>query len=180
MPSRVVDQQPAHHVTRNRKELRSVLVSEIFEEAGQRIRDCEAASGPVNNLRAYAWTTVVNVARSRLRLSSMRMARATLDSKASQAVLGTMKSRDGTAEQIEADILLEELLATLTAEERALCMRKQSGFSSREIAKEQGTSVARVDTLFYRIKRKFRDALKNKRTGASLSTTAKATRTRTA
>jgi RNA polymerase sigma factor (sigma-70 family) len=157
-----------------------VLVSEIFEEAGQRIRDCEAASGPVNNLRAYAWTTVVNVARSRLRLSSMRMARATLDSKASQAVLGTMKSRDGTAEQIEADILLEELLATLTAEERALCMRKQSGFSSREIAKEQGTSVARVDTLFYRIKRKFRDALKNKRTGASLSTTAKATRTRTA
>ena len=156
-----------------------VLVSEVFEEAGQRIRDCEAASGPVNNLRAYAWTTVVNVARSRLRLSSMRMARATLDSKASQAVLGAMKSRDGTAEQIEADILLEEVLATLTAEERALCMRKQSGFSSREIAKEQGTSVARVDTLFYRIKRKFRDAL-NKRTGASLSTTSQATRTRTA
>jgi RNA polymerase sigma factor (sigma-70 family) len=156
-----------------------VLVSEIFEEAGQSIRDCEAASGPVNNLKAYAWTTVVNVARSRLRHSSMRMARATLDSRASQAVLGTMKSHDGTAEQIEADILLEELLATLTAEERALCMRKQSGFSSREIAKEQGTSVARVDTLFYRIKRKFRDAL-NKRTGASLSTTSQATSTRTA
>jgi DNA-directed RNA polymerase specialized sigma24 family protein len=79
-----------------------------------------------------------------------------------------MESRDGTPEQIEADILLDELLATLTAEERVLCMRKQSGFSSREIAKEQGTSVARVDTLFYRIKRKFRDALSNKRTGASL------------
>jgi RNA polymerase sigma factor (sigma-70 family) len=156
-----------------------VLVTEIFEEAGQRIRDCETASGPVNNLKAYAWTTVVNVARSRLRHSSMRMARATLDSKASQAVLGTMKSHDGTPEQIEADILLEELLATLTAEERVLCMRKQSGFSSREIAREQGTSVARVDTLFYRIKRKFRDAL-NKRTGASLSTTSQATRTRTA
>jgi hypothetical protein len=42
-----------------------------------------------------------------------------------------MKSRDGTPEQIEADILLEELLATLTAEERALCMRKKSGFSRR-------------------------------------------------
>src|SRR4029453_10296459 len=39
-----------------------VLVSEIFEEAGQRIRDCEAASGPVNNLRAYAWRRVVNCA----------------------------------------------------------------------------------------------------------------------
>ena len=110
----------------------------------------------------------------------MRMARATLDSKASQAVLGTLKSRDGTPEQIEADILLEELLSTLTAEERALCIRKQSGFSSREIAKEQGTSVARVDTLFYRIKRKFRDALNNKKTGASLSTTSQATKTRTA
>ena len=81
-----------------------VLVSEIFEEAGRRIRDCEAASGTVNNLEAYAWTTVVNVARSRLRRSSMRLARATLGSRASQAVLGTMKSRDGTPEQIEGQI----------------------------------------------------------------------------
>ena len=94
--------------------------------------------------------------------------------------LGLAQHRDVVlAEQIEADILLEELLATLTAEERGLCMRKQSGFSSREIAKEQGTFVARVDTLFCRIKRKFRDAL-NKRTGASLSTTSQATRTQTA
>jgi DNA-directed RNA polymerase specialized sigma24 family protein len=59
-------------------------------------------------------------------------------------------------------------------------MRKQSGFSSREIAKEQGTSVARVDTLFYRIKRKSRDALSNKRTGAFFINTSQATRTRTA
>jgi RNA polymerase sigma factor (sigma-70 family) len=156
-----------------------VLVSEIIEEAGRRISDCEAASGPVNNLEAYAWTTVVNIARSRLRHSSMRLASATLPSEASQAVLGSLKSRDGTPQRIEADILLQELLAQLTAEERALCMRKQSGFSSREIARELGTSVARVNTLFYRIKRKFRDAQNGNRADASLSTTSQATKTRT-
>jgi DNA-directed RNA polymerase specialized sigma24 family protein len=119
-----------------------VIVVEILEEAGRRIRS--SASGAVNNLVAYAWTVVLNVALSRLSHSSMRLARATLGSEASAVVLETAKSSQGTAEQIEAHILLQELLAQLTAEERALVMRKQSGLSSREIAREQGTSVARV------------------------------------
>jgi RNA polymerase sigma factor (sigma-70 family) len=158
-----------------------VLVTGIFEEAGRRIADCEAASGPVNNLVAYAWTTVVNVARSRLRHLSMQLEQATLGSQASQTVLAALRSRDGTPEQIEADILLQELLATLTPEERTLCMRKQSGYSSREIAKELGTSVARVDMLFYRIKRKCREARNRDKAGAdsSPSTTSEPIRTRT-
>lgn len=134
-----------------------VLIIEIFEEAGQLIADVEAASGEATNLEAYAWRTVSNVACSRLRHSSMKLARATLGSKASQAALDTLPAREGTREQIEADILVGELAATLSAEGRALIVRKQAGCSSREIARELGTSVGRVDTLFWRIKRKFRE-----------------------
>ena len=157
-----------------------LLVTEVFEEAGRRIADHERASGPVDNLDAYAWVTVANVARSRMRHSSMRLARSTLGSDESQAVLDTLRSRHGTAEQVEADILIREVLAQLTAEERLLCARKRLGFSSREIAREQGTSVERVDTLFYRIKRKIWAALRGPSADTSLPGTAHPTKTRTA
>jgi RNA polymerase sigma factor (sigma-70 family) len=135
-----------------------VLVIEILEEAGQRIAHSEAASGPAKNLEAYAWTTLSNVAYTRLRHSSMKLARATLGSDVSEVVLGRLHSRHGTPEQIEANIRVQELASKLTADERVLLLRKQSGYSSREIAKELGTSVGRVNMLFYGIKRKFREA----------------------
>jgi len=158
-----------------------LLVTEIFEEAGRHVAEYEAASGPAKNLEACAWTILNNVARSRLRLSSMRLERATLGSAASESVLGLLRSHDGTPEQIEANILLQEFLAGLTSQERTVCMRKQSGYSSREIARELGTSAGYVDKLFYRIKRKCQEARDGHRAGADLltSTTSQATRTRT-
>jgi DNA-directed RNA polymerase specialized sigma24 family protein len=148
-----------------------LLVTEVLEEAGRRIADHERASGPVDNLDAYAWVTVLNGARSRMRHSSMRLVRSTLGSQESQAAFGRLRSTHGAPEQIEADILVQQVLAQLTTEERWLCVRKQWGFSSREIAREQGTSVARVNTLFYRVKRKIRNALRGASTGVSLSGT---------
>ena len=71
-------------------------------------------------------------------------------------------------EEIEARILVQQLLAHLTADERSVCLWKQLGFSSREIAREQGTTVARVDTLFYRIKRKIRNAFQEPASGAPM------------
>jgi len=153
-----------------------VLVIEILEEAGRRIADVEAASGPADNLEAYAWRTLSNVARTRLRHSSMKLTRATLGSEASEAALETLTSRDGTPEQIEAKIEFHELMAKLTAEERALIARKQSGCSSREIARELRTSAANVDMLFYRIKQKCRDAKDGNKAGASLPVTSQNTR----
>ena len=50
-----------------------VFVAEVLEEAGNRIADKEQQSGPVDNLSAYAWKTVTNVARSRMWHSSMRL-----------------------------------------------------------------------------------------------------------
>jgi RNA polymerase sigma factor (sigma-70 family) len=134
-----------------------VLVIEMLEEAGRRVTAGEAVAGPAENLEAYAWTTLVNVARTRLRHSSMKLARATLGSEASEAVLETIRSPNGTPEQIESGILVRELIGKLSAEERQLIARKQFGYSSREIAREQGTSPARVDMLFHRLKRKCRE-----------------------
>lgn len=137
-----------------------LLVTEILEEAGQRITDHEAASGPVTNLDAYAWVTVLNVTRSRLRRASMRLAKSTLGSDESEAAFDSLQATVGGARQIETDILVEEVLALLSPEERLLCALKQLGFSSREIAAKRRISVANVDTLFYRVKRKLRAALR--------------------
>lgn len=135
-----------------------VFVAEVLEEAGSRIADKEQQSGPVDNLSAYAWKTVTNVARSRMRHSSMRLVRGTLGSDGSEAAFGRLRSNMGTPEQIERTILFNQLMAQLTVEEREVVAWKRLGLSSREIAKEQSTSTARVDTLFYRIKRKLKSA----------------------
>src|ERR1700730_13926625 len=148
-----------------------LFVTDVLEEAGRRIAGQEGTSGLVDNLDAYAWVTALNVARSRIRHSSMRLVRSTLESHASEAVFETLPSARDTPEQIEAAILVQQVLAPLTAEERWLCDRKQSGLSSREIAREQGTSVARVNMLFYRVKRKIRSALHAAKAGAPVSRT---------
>ena len=57
-----------------------LLVTEVLEEAGRRIAAYERASGPVADLDPYAWATVLNVARSRMRHASMRLACSTLGS----------------------------------------------------------------------------------------------------
>lgn len=136
-----------------------LVITEVLEEAGRRIEEHEQTAGLVGNLDAYAWVTALNVARSKLRRSSMRLVRASFGSEESRAVFDALRSPLGTPEHIESDILMRELLAQLTPEEQALCVLKELGFSSRQIADQQGTSVARVDTLFYRIKRKIRAAL---------------------
>lgn len=90
----------------------------------------------------------------------MRLVHATLSSDVASPALSRLRSQFGTAEQIETHILVEQLMARLTPEERSVCIWKQLGFSSRQIAEEQGTTVACVDTLFYRIKRKVRSAIR--------------------
>lgn len=157
-----------------------VVITEVLEEAGRKIRHHEEQAGPVEKLHAYAWVTVRSVATSRMRRSSMRIARATLEPEESEIVLGSLRSGAGTAEQIETDILLSEMLDQLTPEEKMICGWKRLGFSSREIAKEQGTSIERVNTFFFRLKRKIREVLRERGAEAPSSRTAQRTNTRTA
>lgn len=153
-------------------------IVEILEEAGRRIEDHERASGQVDNIDAYAWVTVQNVAKSRVQRSSMRLVRSTLPSHDSEAVLDRLPARFASAEEIESDILYKEIQAQLTVKEQLLCTYKKWGFSVREIAQEQGMSIVSVNTHFYRIKRKIRAALRQ--SGADASVTTRPTKTRPA
>jgi RNA polymerase sigma factor (sigma-70 family) len=144
-----------------------LFVTEVFEEAGQRVSAHEAEHGSVDNLEAFAWTTVLNVARSRLGRSAMRMVGATLDPEASDAVLRTLRASDGSREQIETDILVQQILARLSPEERDLYYWKAWGHSTREIARRCGKSEGHVNTLVYRMRLKIRDLLRSTKTEES-------------
>jgi RNA polymerase sigma factor (sigma-70 family) len=140
-------------------------LTEVMEEAGRRIASREDRGGPIEKLHGYAWVTIRSVATSRMRRGSIRLIQKTLESEASHARLASQPAEWGTAEEIERDILLREVLGKLSQEERLVCVWKKAGFSSQEIAQHQGRSVAAVDTLFSRAKQKLRKALGVQDTG---------------
>jgi RNA polymerase sigma factor (sigma-70 family) len=135
-----------------------LLVIEIFEEAGRRIAENATTFNTAKNPSAYAFKILCTVALQRLREPSIRAQRKTIGSDAGQLAIESLPARDGTPEQVEASILLEEYLEPLTDQEQELCVWKQAGHTSREIAKMLGTSPGYVDNLFYRIKRKCEEA----------------------
>lgn len=55
---------------------------------------------------------------------------------------------------------LRAVLGKLSKEERLVCIWKRAGFSSRDIAKHNGRSVASVNATFARARRKLRRALR--------------------
>jgi DNA-directed RNA polymerase specialized sigma24 family protein len=131
-----------------------VILTEILEEAGCLLVERELQVGPIEKLRGYAWVTVRNVKTSRLRRGSMRLQQATLDSVESTAVLVQLPAKRGTPDAIERHLLMDEIAESLSPEERHVYTWKKAGFSSQEIARYRGTSVAAVDTMFHRVKRK--------------------------
>ena len=133
-----------------------VALIEVLEEAGRRVESREKRGGPIERLHGYAWVTVRSVATSRMRRGATRLIQKTLESKTSQVILASVRAVNGSAEEVERDILLRELLGKLSRKERLVCVWKRAGFSSQEIAKHQKRSVAAVDTLFSRAKQKLR------------------------
>lgn len=75
-----------------------------------------------------------------------------------RAMLSDMPSDVGTVDEIERAILLDEVLAQLSDQERTLFMWKKAGFSSKEIARGLRMSAAAVDQLFHRLKEKVQHA----------------------
>ena len=136
-----------------------VALTDILERAGRRIALKEQRVGQIERLHGYAWVTIRSIATSEMRRGSVRVVQSTLDSAASLARLASVPARFGTAEDVERAILLREVLGKLSQDERFICVWKRAGFSSQEIAKYQGRSVAAVDTLFSRAKQKLRRAL---------------------
>lgn len=133
-----------------------VVVTEVLEEAGRRIVRQETKAGPVEKLHGFAWVTIRNVAKSRLKTGREQITR--LEARGDVFTL-PLVAQEGSPEQIERDLLLKEALASLSEEERQICMWKQLGFSTEEIAREQQRSPGAVDTMFCRAKQKLRDML---------------------
>lgn len=136
-----------------------VALTDVAEEAGRRIRVRETRDGPLQKLHGYAWVTLRSVATSLVRRGSIRLVQSTLGPEASRERIAAIPAQSGSAHEIERDILLREVLETLTPEERLVCIWKTAGFSSQEIAAFRGRTVVAVDTLFSRAKQKVRTAL---------------------
>lgn len=132
-----------------------LTVTEVFEEAGRKIANRERATGWIERLHGYAWVTLRNAGTSWLRRGSTQIAQHTLSADDSDAALAAMPAGRGTVEEIERGILMEEVMAHLSPEERlVLFLKIKAGFSSEQVARFRGTSVNAVDIIFSRTKRK--------------------------
>jgi RNA polymerase sigma factor (sigma-70 family) len=134
-------------------------VVEVLEEAGRKIDHREKQSGQIEHLHGYAWVTLRTVAATRLRRGDGQLERRTFGAEDGAAAIDATPSRTGTPEEVERTILLRELLAQLSPEERVVCMWKKAGYTSQEIAKRRGTGPGAVDTMLSRIRQKVRDLM---------------------
>ena len=134
-------------------------LTDALEEAGRKVVDREEQVGPLNNVHAYAWVALRNIGRSRTRSGSGRIDEGMLGSTKGRAIINGTLARFGTAEDIERQILVKEVLSQLTPEERRVCLWKKAGFTSPEIAERLATTAGAIDTLFSRTRQKVRRLL---------------------
>lgn len=140
--------------------LRDDLVSaEVLDDAARRIAERERRSGPVDKIYAYAFAALRHATATWFRQGANKVSERALPAEHSEVVLGALEASTGTAEQVEQEILLREVMAQLTPEERIVITWKAAGYSSEEIGRQRGTSAAAVDTLISRAKARIRASL---------------------
>ena len=138
------------------------VVVNLVEEAGRKIAEHEARNGQVEHLHAFARKTLTNLGISWIRGPDGKLNGRTLDSAKAGTALEAAKASHGAAEQIFKEVLLRQLFERLTEEERAVCIRRRAGFSSKDIAKELRRTPAQVDSTFHRALLKLRNAVDSK------------------
>ena len=131
-----------------------VEITEIFEEAARRISKRERASGPIEKLGGYAWKALESIGVSLQRRGSMQVRFNSVEPRAGFDIVSQLRGWDGSVEEIERTILLQELEAQMTPEEAWIFQQKALGVSSEEIARERGSSVNSVDKAMSRLKQK--------------------------
>ena len=139
-----------------------VVLTEIMEQAGQKLLNREARSGRIDQLYGFAWVTVYRVAISKLRRSPYLVEQPT-DS--AERALSRLTSEQSSPASIELGVLASQVLDRLSQRERMIAIWKRSGFSSREIAEKLEISVPAVNTTFCRLRQKVQKLLG---TGAEL------------
>ena len=134
-----------------------VVLTEIMEQAGQKLLNREARGGRIDQLYGFAWVTVYRVAISQLRRSPYLLEQPTTDS--AERALSRLTSEQSSPASIERGVLASQVLDRLSHRERMIAIWKRSGFSSREIAEKLEISVPAVDTTFCRLRQKVQKLL---------------------
>lgn len=136
-----------------------LTATEVIEEAARRLVRRERR-GHIEHLHAYAWVTLRSVITSRLRRGDAHLDRRTIRSRQADVLLASKRATRHTARDVERHVLLGEVLATLSGDERRVCAMKAEGFSADEIARVMGRTRASVDTLYARAKARARRLVK--------------------
>ena len=89
-----------------------VVLTEIMEQAGQKLLNREARGGPIDQLYGFAWVTVYRVAISRLRRSPYLLEQPTTDS--AERALSRLTSDQSSPASIERGVLASQVLDRLS------------------------------------------------------------------
>ncbi len=137
-----------------------VIFAEILEEAARLITDFEARNGRVRKLPAYALVTARNVANARLRRPAVRLQLATFEHNGEPATLSKLVAPASTAQAVERDIEVDQILGMMSTREHAISVRKLLGFTTVEIGARFNMSPSAVDTMFCRAKQRVADRIR--------------------
>jgi RNA polymerase sigma factor (sigma-70 family) len=110
----------------------------------------------------YAWVTLRTVAISEARGASIEGHRIRAESSSAVDLVASLPSPDGTPEQLDRQVLLNEFRAQLTKEEELVFSAKLGGYSSRQIAEWRGCSPEAIDNMLSRIRKKLRAFVEEK------------------
>lgn len=135
------------------------VVDELLETAGRQVLRYEARNGPVKHLYGFTWTVLQNITISYLRGADRQLARITVDSAVAGGDVARVPAKRGDAAEIEQALFYREVLEQLSEQERFVLIRRQSGFTSKEIAKALEISVGRVDQIMFRTRQKLKRLL---------------------
>ncbi len=135
------------------------VIADLMEDAGRRIARHEAREGPVGKLHGFAWITLRNCAISYLRRADSMVERNTVSPQRSGSLLARQPSQAGSPAEIEHTVFLHQVLQQLSDEERWILVRKQAGFSSKDIARELRIPASRIDQIVFRTRTKLRRLL---------------------
>lgn len=128
------------------------LICDVAAKLARHERDV----GEIEKPFGFAWTTLKNLAISVLRGPSIELHRRRAEAREGPDFVSRLRAWDHSAERIEDDIFLQQVMKVLTLQERLVYLAKLNGDSSEQIALARGSSVESVDVMFCRIKKKIR------------------------
>lgn len=134
------------------------VVTGLLERAGQRIKEKERKSGPLESLHGFAWTVLHNLGVSELRLSRSKVQLESIGSEEGERLMSHMSS-DQHATAIEERLAIEQALAQVTELERRVALLKVAQFTSAEIAEQLGSTDRAIDQAYFRVRHKLKKLL---------------------